>query len=501
MLCSGISINYSEQMRAARWMFIRMVSETPHTVSFKAMSDTEARDRGQDSGASADRAMKGAGRRPRYVLLGALWLGLYALAVALPLIVLLIGPVPEGREFLRELSVGFGFAGASIMCVQFALSARFRRVQAPYGIDLVYHFHREITYVALALVVLHPVLLIILDASNAALFNVVSAPWRARFALIATLALVAIVVSSVWRKTFRLPYEGWRRLHAILAVIVVATATVHIELVGHYVNSPAKRVVWVIYPAFWVGLLVWTQVAKPILIRRRPYLIEAVTQVAEETWTVRLRPSGHQGLRFRPGQFAWLSLDRQPFGHREHPFSFSSSPAELPQVSFTIRERGDFTSGIGALQPGTKIYLDGPFGHFSYQRHPAPGYVFIAGGIGITPIMSMLRELAAAGDTRPLHLIYVARDLDRVVFREELDGLTRELDLRIHYVLRRPPAGWEEERGRLDPAMLGRLLPSDRSGYHFYVCGPDEMMDMVENELMRGGIGFGRVHSERFDLV
>lgn len=423
------------------------------------------------------------GRDPNYVLLGFLWLGLYFVAVAFPLVALLIGPLPEGREFLRELSVSFGFAGASIMCVQFALTARFKHAQAPYGIDLVYHFHRQITFVALALVILHPALLIILDVNHAALFNFVSAPWRARFALASTLALVAIVVTSVWRKGLRIPYERWRRAHAVLAVIVVAAAIAHIELVGHYVNTPLKRVVWIVYPAFWLALLIWTQVAKPLLIRRRPYVLQSISRVAEGTWDLTVRPLGHPGLRFRPGQFAWLSLDRRPFGHREHPFSFSSGTDALPEVSFTIRERGDFTSGIGTLEPGTQLFLDGPYGHFSYTRHPAAGYVFIAGGIGITPIMSMLRSLAAEGDRRPLHLIYAGRDAGRMVFREELDRLAERLDLEITYVLRLPPPDWEGEQGRLDPGMLTRLLPEDKSGYHFFVCGPDEMMDMVEPSL------------------
>jgi len=440
-------------------------------------------------------------RRPNYILLGSLWLALYLFAVILPLLALLIGPVPEGREFLRELSVGFGFAGASILCVQFALTARFKRVQAPYGIDLVYHFHREITYVALALVVLHPVLLIVLDLSNAVLFNVVSAPWRARFAVLATVLLLAIIVSSVWRKKFRLPYEHWRRLHAILAFFVIAGATAHIELVGHYVNSPLKRVVWIAYPTFWIGLLVWTQVVKPLLVRRRPYELLDVSPAAEGTWTIRLRPLGHPGITFKPGQFAWLSLDRRPFGHREHPFSYSSGLPQLPELSFTIRERGDFTSGIGALPVGEKVYLDGSYGHFSYVRHPSSGYVFIAGGIGITPIKSMLATLAAENDDRPLHLIYAARDPERLVFQEELDDYSRQLDLQLHYVLRYPPTDWAGERGRLDPTMLHRLLPADRSGYHFFVCGPDEMMDMVEDQLLGQGVGFGRVHSERFNLV
>jgi predicted ferric reductase len=441
------------------------------------------------------------GREPHYALLGSLWLGLYVFAVILPLLALLVGPVPPGREFLLEFSVGLGFAGASIMCVQFALTARFKHIQAPYGIDLVYHFHREITYVALALVILHFVLLIALDLSNARLFNLVSAPLRARFGVGAVVALLAIAITSAFRRALRLPYETWRRLHGILAAVVVAAAIAHIELVGHYVNTPVKRVIWILYPMFWVGLLVWAQVAKPLLIRRRPYRVTNVEQAGEQTWTITLRPDGHSGLLFQPGQFAWFSLDRRPFGHREHPFSFSSGTDDLPAVSFTIRERGDFTSGIGRIAPGATVYLDGAYGHFSYVRHPAPGYVFIAGGIGITPIICMLRSLAAEGDRRPLKIIYASRSWERCVFREELPVLAERLSLEVTFLVRTAPPEWTGETDRLTPQMLDRLLPEGSLGYHYFVCGPDEMMDMVERELYGRGIHFGRVHSERFNLV
>jgi predicted ferric reductase len=226
-----------------------------------------------------------------------------------------------------------------------------------------------------------------------------------------------------------------------------------------------------------------------------------VTSAGEQTWTITLQPESHKGMRFQPGQFAWFSLDRRPFGHREHPFSFCSGTGELPEVSFTIRERGDFTSRIGLLEPGTVAFLDGPYGHFSYYRHPAPGYVFIAGGIGITPVMSMLRSLAHEGDTRPLRLIYVCRSLERYVFREELQELSQRLRLKIILVFRSPPPGWHGETGRLTPEMLERLLPRKIRDYHYFVCGPDEMMDMVERELYEMDVRFGQVHSERFNLV
>ena len=127
--------------------------------------------------------------------------------------------------------------------------------------------------------------------------------------------------------------------------------------------------------------------------------------------------------------------------------------------------------------------------------------MFIAGGIGITPIMSMLRSLTAEGDARPLRLIYASRSLDRCVFREELMRLAELQLLELTFVFRSPPPDWTGETGRLTPEMLDRLLPERRRDHHYFVCGPDEMMDMVEQELYGRGVHFGQVHSERFDLV
>ncbi|HOY60427.1 MAG TPA: hypothetical protein PK640_20095 [Verrucomicrobiota bacterium] len=103
-----------------------------------------------------------------------------------------------------------------------------------------------------------------------------------------------------------------------------------------------------------------------------------------------------------------MTLGDSPFSDREHPFSFSGSAEQAPRhLEFTIKELGDFTRRIKNLKRGQRAYLDGPFGALSADRHPgAEGFVFIAGGIGITPMMSHLRTFADRGDRRPLVLIY-----------------------------------------------------------------------------------------------
>ena len=187
--------------------------------------------------------------------------------------------------------------------------------------------------------------------------------------------------------------------------------------------------------------MAYVRLWKPVLTLRRPYRVTAVRLERGNAWTLALEPEGHPGLRFQPGQFTWLSLWNGPFGMREHPFSFSSSAERQGQVAITIRELDDFTSTIKEGQPGQRAYLDGPYGAFSVDRHRSPGYVLIASGVGITPMMSTLRTLADRGNDQPLLLIYANNTWEDIIFRDELDELPQRLDLTIVHVLRQPPEG------------------------------------------------------------
>jgi len=215
-----------------------------------------------------------------------------------------------------------------------------------------------------------------------------------------------------------------------------------------------------------------------------------------------LRPEGHKGITFSPGQFAWLTIWDSPFSDREHPFSFSSSAARPERLEFTIKDLGDFTARIKDVKPGQVVYLDGPHGAFSIDRHSdAPGYVFIAGGVGITPIMSMLRTLADRGDRRPLLLIYANKTWETVTFREEIKAIQERLHLRVVHVLQEASEDWKEEKGFINADILKRYLPEDRSYHEHFICGPELMMNAVEKNLNQLGVPFARFHSERFNLV
>ncbi len=436
-----------------------------------------------------------------YLVRGVFWVMVFLVLTLAPLLILFIDPIPEGRGFWIEFSVALAFIGLAMLGLQFGVTARFRHITSAWGIDIIYHFHRQISLIAAALIVAHPVILFITNPAALELLNPITAPWRARFGLIALISLIVLIVISIWRLRLRIRYEAWRLTHGVLATLVIAMAMLHILGVGHYIATPWKQTFWAVLTFVWIGLLLYVRVLKPLLMIRRPYEVERVIEERGDAYTLVLRPVKHEGMRHKPGQFTWLTLWNSPFDVTEHPFSIASSASSGGQIALTIKNLGDFTSTIQYVKPGKRAYLDGPYGAFSVDRFPAQAYTFIAGGVGITPIMGILRTLADRGDARPLTLLYGNKTWDDITFREEIEALKERLNLHVVHVLEEPPDNWQGETGFITADILRQHMPPDLDQHEYFICGPDPMMDAVEKALQDLGVPLGKYHSERYNLI
>jgi predicted ferric reductase len=265
-----------------------------------------------------------------------------------------------------------------------------------------------------------------------------------------------------------------------------------------------RHVVYDGYIGGLVFLLAWIRIISPLIRLRRPWRVVRIDGERGNTSTLVIEPVGHEGFRFDPGQFGWIAVDRSPFAITQHPFSFSSLADTAPggQLAMTIKAAGDFTDAIPAVAPGTRVYVDGPHGVFSIDRRQAPGYVFIAGGVGVTPLYSMLLTMREREDVRPVTLFYASATWDEIVFRDELAELGSTMpNLEVVHVLERPSASWQGESGRITPDVLGRHLPRQFRRYEYLICGSGVMMDAMEKALVAVGVPFRQVSTERLDMV
>lgn len=438
----------------------------------------------------------------RHALKGIFWVSVYVVVALSPLVVARVGAPRPGQGFVTDFSVALGFVALSIMVLQFGLVARLQRVSAPFGMDALIQYHRQIGYGALAFAVAHPLLVFANDPSKLWLLDFFGrAPNRARFAVGSLVLLGALIATSVWRKELRLRYEAWQVLHGLLAVAVIGLGLAHAAGVGYYAASPLERALWLCLAGVVVGTLAWLRIIKPLGHAKRAWRVRDVRPERGGAWTVLLEPHGHGGMRFEPGQFGWLMLDQSPFTVSTHPFSFSSSAETPTELAITIKARGDFSGTIKEVKPGVRAFVDGPYGLFTTDKNEGMGFILVAGGVGITPLMSMLRTMADREDRRPVVLFYGSRDWESITFREQLEQLQDSLHLEVIHVLEKPHAGWDGESGFIDASLLRRHLPRHFERYRCFVCGPVPMMDAMEHALVEVGIDDEHVHTERFEMV
>jgi len=175
----------------------------------------------------------------------------------------------------------------------------------------------------------------------------------------------------------------------------------------------------------------------------------------------------------------------------------------LAKNSFTVKNLGDWSGKqVPAIQPGEKVWLDGPHGVFSMDREQGMGYVFVAGGIGVTPLYSMLQTMEEREDVRPVVFFYGANTFDDMTFLDELIELSKRMpNLKPVPVITNPPKDWEGETGYITAEIMHKYLPKEYRRFKYLICGPKPLMDALEVALPELGVPPHNVLTERFDMV
>jgi predicted ferric reductase len=464
----------------------------------------------EGSNGACSEAMPAGGNAPSFtpyrapwfagVAWGALLCAAYPLLILTPLAVFAVASPDSYHAPSAEIGVNCAVVAFTILAMQFVISARPRWLDGPFGLDIVLRFHRTMALVAMGLACIHP-LLIASDEGWGLLTR-----WRANWSIwagrLALLLLFVHAAAAAFRRIMRLRYETWRHIHNVAAFLLLGIAFFHSWTLGNDLESKAARVIWAALPVFACSAWLFGRVARPWVLRRAPFRVVSITPEAPQVWTLTLEPPIDRPLHYAPGQFLFLRPRGSTILAEEHPFSIASSPSPGGLISLTIRESGDFTSTIGNIKPGDFAEVHGPFGRFSHVLHSnSDDLVFVAAGIGITPLMSMLRYMRDRRDPRRVLLVYANRNAADIVFRSELELIESKgfPALKTIHVLSRPPGDWVGPTGRLDLASLGPLCGGFR-GKTFFLCCPPIMAQGLIRGLAEAGVGPERIHTDYFGL-
>lgn len=219
--------------------------------------------------------------------------------------------------------------------------------------------------------------------------------------------------------------------------------------------------------------------------------------------TIRLLPVSGQALPFTylPGQFLnvafWIGGARM-----NRSYSISSSPTQRKYLEITVRRepRGAVSRHVDdLLQPGDIIEAGGPVGKFTFDGTEADSIVLIAGGVGVTPMMSITRYLTERAWPGEIFFIFSCRTPADIIFRDELAALAqRNPKLRLAITVSQTDgAEWKGHRGRVTGEWLKEIVPNLTSR-RFHICGPPAMMDGTKALLLELGVPAEQVKMESF---
>ncbi len=388
-----------------------------------------------------------------------------------------------------------GLIAFSILVMQFVLAARFKFLDRIYGLDNVMVFHKWMGIIAFLLILLHPILLS-LSYGSWFLFAF-DTSWQVNLGKATFVLLLILIFMALFYRMLRLDYNIWKWLHK-LAVAVLIMGFLHSFLIGEHMRNPGLRIYWITIFSIGIIIFLYRNLIVPFTGKYK-FTVKSVQHETANCWQITLSPTNaKQTFSYLPGQFGFLTLKRPGRKSEEHPFTISSSPTAGSTVEFTIKESGNFTNTIGQTRSGDIALIEGPFGRFSHLMYPDNPLLFIAGGVGVTPVMSMLRYIRDTGDNRKVVFLYGVRQEENIIFKDELNKMPDNIN--IVYIASRADGICTCEKGHINSELIKKQAADIIKMAHVYLCGPPCMMTAVLTELHQLDISPKRIHYEKFSI-
>lgn len=391
-----------------------------------------------------------------------------------------------------------GVTAAVLVFFQVLLVSRFKFLDRIFSLNRMVILHRMNGLAIAFLALLHPIFII--AAENFTLFPFEKRYWP-EFLGVCLLFLIQIIATTAnWRLIFNIAYNTWIRFHRLGVLVVITLMTIHILFVSETFKSGLPRKLVFVAACINLTLLlrIWFRRFFP---GKRRYVVTNVEPAGKDAYSVDVRPYGGHVFDYIPGQFAFITPVSAHVPKEEHPFTLSSTPSRPDTLKFVIRSQGDWTSKINRLKPGETVFIDGPYGLFSHMvLSDSEPIIMIAGGIGITPMLSMLRYMADKDDTRRILLIWSNKTSEHIVFPEEFQGLQHRLQhIKIIHIFTQADGGGSEI-GRLDQAKIEKLLQGWSRRLNVFICGPFGMIKEMTRAVKKIGFSTAKVYKEEFKL-
>ena len=385
-----------------------------------------------------------------------------------------------------------GLVGMTLFSISLILAGRFRFLDSNfYGLNRVYEQHHKLGAIAFILLLFHPLFLAVkylsFSIKETALFLLPGSNLPVNFGIIGLGLMMILMVLTFYIK---LKYPHWKISHKFM-VLVFVFAILHSVFIFSDISRDLNLRIYILGMAS-LGLLVgfYQAFVKKYLKRDFEYMVEAATPLSANTVSIKMKAMG-RALKFQAGQFVFVRFKSFDLTAESHPFSICSSPAEA-DLELVVKALGEYTADLPKLKIGDKALIEGPFGKFSYKNTDNSRQVWLAGGVGITPFMSMAKDLK--NSDYKIDLYYCVNDRAEAVLLQELtDIAASNKNFRVF-------AWCSKDQGRITAEAVAQNS-GEIKNKDILLCGPEPFMIGLRQQFLKLKVPGKQIHWERFNFL
>ncbi len=388
-------------------------------------------------------------------------------------------------NYLLVISQIISLIGTIYLSVSFVLSSRFSFLERLIGgLDVVYKIHHFLGAISFVLLLHHPLLLavrILPNAQAALRYLLPSNNLSFNFGIAALFLMILLIIFTLF---VHLPYHIWKNIHIWMGGVLLL-AMLHVFFIVSDVSIFLPLRIWM-FTWMIVGLISF--IYKRFFYNRYKntyeYQILKITEI-NNYFEFILSPPANEKMKYQSGQFVYLASENETLGEENHPFSIASSPDQNEMV-LIIKKLGDYTSKMGLLKAGEKVRIHGPYGTFLETVPIKNILVGIAGGIGMTPFISLLKNNRLL-ENKKLTLFHVIKD-QRDSFFNQTENLSFNSKTIVHN---------STENGKFSLEAVQHSVENIKEAT-FYICGPSSMMESLRSQLISAGVKPSKIIFEDF---
>lgn len=385
-----------------------------------------------------------------------------------------------------------GLVGLTMYSLDMFLSGRFKFTEDYFGgMNKVYIAHHILGGISLILLLIHPIMLasalIPTSFLSAANYILPGSDWTIDLGITSLLLTISLLVATFY---IDLPYEFWKFTHKFLGLAFFLGA-IH----GFLVSSDLTRDIlfrdyMLLISSIGIFAYTYRTLLYKFFIERVEYSIKEIDYLAPNVIEVHMMPTT-KNLSYAPGQFVFIDFEKSNLPKEVHPFSLTSSPTDK-YLSLAAKAEGDFTKKLIDLHINSIVRVEGGFGRFSYMLYPKKKQIWVAGGIGISPFVSMAKSLENNPDYE-ISLYYSVKNKSEALYFDKLSQIATQ-GVGLKFI-----PWYSQESGRL----TAKTITDQEDGINdkeIFICGPPPMMKGFIDQFKKLGVKNSRIHSEEFSM-